>query len=571
MGIRMFALALCLLASAAPAQDPLAQDPATGDKVEPELWVRLERDPTPATVLVLLEDNDRALGVAEVQELVLAGLAHEEFEARYLYRNLPALSGRASAAGVAQLAADPRVRAVGLDLRGRAHLQTSVPFLGADVVQAQGFTGEGVVVAVLDSGVDSDHPDLADDLTAGAMHFLDQGLDVGPGAEDDHGHGTHVAGIVTSGGQVAGVGVAPDAQVLAIKVLKADGSGWTSDWAAGIDHVVSVLGAHPGLALINLSLGTDALYGGSPCDADSVANLVLQAALQSARDAGLLALASSGNDGACGAMASPACLSGASAVAAVYVGSKGAEPDAGTYAELFGPDFGACSDPAALGNALACFSNQSSSNALAAPGRSIQGPGLGGGTATFTGTSQAAPHVAGVAALLLEAAPTLTPDELLSALTCTAVSTTDDCGAGPVPARPDALAALQLLQTAPAEVLRPGSPPNPSAFLPGLSGGPVIGGTWDPIVDHSAFVPGALVDFVGLATTSTNLASPFGTLLVGFDPPFVLTTVPGTPFAVPIPDDCALVGQSAFTQGGSLDPLLAPVLANAIDVVVGFP
>ncbi len=122
-----------------------------------------------------------------------------------------------------------------------------------------------------------------------------------------------------------------------------------------------------------------------------------------------------------------------------------------------------------------------------------------------------------------------------------------------------------------AEVARLGSPPNPSALLPGLTSGPVIGSTWDPVVDHSTFLPGATFDFLGITATAVNLdLSPLGTLLC--DPALIVTietVAAGTPFAVPVPPDCIFVGVGVCTQGASVDALGTIRLTNALDVTIG--
>ncbi|MBK8027395.1 MAG: S8 family serine peptidase [Chloroflexi bacterium] len=111
-----------------------------------------------------------------------------------------------------------------------------------------GLTGAGVRVAVLDSGIDTDHPDLADDLiaqvcfTGGGTPALGScppaDTNTGISAEDENGHGTNVAGIITSDGTVAPIGFAPDAQIVAVRVLDGFGSGWLSGLGggAGLDH-----------------------------------------------------------------------------------------------------------------------------------------------------------------------------------------------------------------------------------------------------------------------------------------------------------------------------------------------
>jgi hypothetical protein len=122
-----------------------------------------------------------------------------------------------------------------------------------------------------------------------------------------------------------------------------------------------------------------------------------------------------------------------------------------------------------------------------------------------------------------------------------------------------------------AEVVRTGSPPNPPAFLPGVTSGPLIGGVWDPVIDHTSFQPSAVLDFVGISLTPTNIPlAPYGTLLCL--PPAIapfLTSSPGVPFTIPVPDNCAFAGLTLCTQGLSADALGNVELANALDITLG--
>ncbi|MEM7309848.1 MAG: hypothetical protein AAF682_24440 [Planctomycetota bacterium] len=120
------------------------------------------------------------------------------------------------------------------------------------------------------------------------------------------------------------------------------------------------------------------------------------------------------------------------------------------------------------------------------------------------------------------------------------------------------------------QTVRLGVPPNPLAFLPDPAGGPLVGGTWAPFLDHTTFQPGAALDFVGVSAAAVNVPGALGTLLC--DPGafgVVLTSAPGTAFAVPVPDDCGVYGATLCAQGGSVDGGGTFALANALDVTVG--
>ena len=233
--------------------------------------------------------------------------------------------------------------------------------------------GAGVVVAVVDTGV-APAPDLAGRLLPGWNVI--EGTD---DAADDNGHGTHVAGTVAEaeGNGIAEAGVAPEASILPVKVLSADGTGSDVDVAAGI-----VWAADHAARVVNLSLG------------GSEASTVLADAVAYARRQGLLVVAAAGNDG--GQVGVPARLAGVLAVGAV---------------------------DAAL--VRAPFSAGGRTLDLVAPGVAIKQQTLdgAGGYAdrSFSGTSMAAPHVAGVAALALAAGRATTATGVARLLTRTAL------------------------------------------------------------------------------------------------------------------------------------------------------
>jgi len=158
--------------------------------------------------------------------------------------------------------------------------------------------GAGIKVAVIDTGIDCGHQDLAGGCVYGA-NFVN-----GSQAFDDNGHGTHVGGIIAARQNGVGVvGVAPEATVYAVKVMDSTGSGSWSNVAMGIDWAV-----RNGMHVINMSLGATT---GSQAVADAVAR---------AEAAGVLVVASAGNSGCCNTVGYPAAYDGVLAVAAVDSG-----------------------------------------------------------------------------------------------------------------------------------------------------------------------------------------------------------------------------------------------------------
>ena len=273
------------------------------------------------------------------------------------------------------------VESVVLDERGGGFLEESLPATGFTAAHDLGLRGRGTVVAILDTGVDRSHPALRDSVIR-EQHFLMQTVESGPGARDDHGHGTHVAGIVASRGIDAPLGVAPEAELVVVKVLDARNRGWISDWIAGVEYVIELDREDNGIDIdaINMSFGTDTLYRGS-CD---TAVAPFYAACRRAAEQGITVVAASGNASSLDGLPVPACYT-----SVIPVGSV-------------------------TGTGLArvsSFTNRGFRLDLLAPGDPIVSTGLHGGTSTFRGTSQAAPHAAGLVCLLREAS-SLEPAEV---------------------------------------------------------------------------------------------------------------------------------------------------------------
>ncbi len=227
--------------------------------------------------------------------------------------------------------------------------------------------GAGVSAYVVDTGILETHADFGGRVAAGYTAISD-----GRGTTDCNGHGTHVAGTVA--GET--FGVAKAATLLPVRVLGCDGSGYLSYVVAGLDWVAAhhVTGAP---AVVNVSLG-------------GAASSTLDAALQGVVDDGVTAAVAAGNSAGDACTASPARLPAALTVAA--------------------------SDSA---DRQASFSNHGSCVDLYAPGVGISSAWHTSTTATasLSGTSMAAPHTAGAAALLLAGSPSLSPAQVATALT----------------------------------------------------------------------------------------------------------------------------------------------------------
>jgi subtilisin family serine protease len=328
---------------------------------------------------------------------------------RYRYQHSPSVVLEVSDPAVLDAVdRDAAVLRVDVDAMGSGGLNETRALIHADETFAMGITGAGRVVAVLDTGVPDDHPDL-DGAVLHRYHFLGGGEDVGVGATDGHGHGTNVAGIIASRGTTSPRGVAPGAEIVAIKVLDDENRGFLSDWTQGVEHAVELhTQGTIHIDAINMSLVSDRAFA-NECDANFAA---YSAACQAAMDAGIAVFASSGNTGSTTLMTSPACFS-----SVFSVGSVSDSP----------PD------------RMSSFTSRNAFLDLLAPGQSVTSLGF-----TFTGTSQASPHAAAIACLLRGLDATLTPATLLGILRTTGVPVTDENGGLTFP-RVDALAAVTSL------------------------------------------------------------------------------------------------------------------------------
>ncbi|MBM7790588.1 S8 family peptidase [Tenggerimyces flavus] len=300
-----------------------------------------------------------------------------------------------------------------LDGKVKVTLEQSVPLIGAPPAWAAGYDGEGTKVAVLDTGYDPTHPDLAGKVSA------ERDFTGGTSAVDGHGHGTHVAATVAGSGAASEgrrKGVAPAADLMVGKVLGDDGFGDESWIIAGMEWA-----AAGGAKVVSMSLG------GDPTDGT---DLLSRAVDSLTTDTGTLFVVAAGNYGpGSGTVSTPG-----SATTALTVGATDKSDELADFSSR-GPRLG---DAAVKPE-------------LTAPGVNIvaaraAGTSLGSVVdeqyTSVSGTSMATPHVAGAAAILVQRHPTWTPAQLKAALVGSAKAPTSGTVFGHGSGRLDVPAAL---------------------------------------------------------------------------------------------------------------------------------
>ena len=368
------------------------------EKFDADLVSQLAEKDTSALTLVVLHEPEDNTGkqIAELQ-----GVADVE-----TLDQLGATRVIATKAALREMATWPEILRIGLDYGGGGHMSEARPLTDVSLVNDLGFSGAGAKIVVIDSGLDSDHPDLSDRLIGeycdcpGCCPSGGSTQEGTGAAEDDHGHGTNVSGILAGSGVLAEPGVAFSADIVAIKILD-DQNRFQSSFQVS-RALEWIANNHPDAAVVNMSLGTDARYSGN-CDSATASNVAMARAVERLAIAGVQVFASSGNRRASGEMEAPACLSQVIAVGAVWDAALGSQTQFGCT-DMTAPDL------------PTCFSNISATTDLLAPGAAITSSGRGGGLSTFRGTSQASPHAAGCAAVLAAAVPELPVSLILPAL-----------------------------------------------------------------------------------------------------------------------------------------------------------
>ncbi len=403
------------------------------EKIVPPLLMKLNQM-EPIKVIITLVDPPYE---GTLRKEVIAYMEHKFVERNGLYgaENLKGLSSfpiifaKLSPEKIREIAKDPWVLGIEEDIKLKATRNEGGALTQSDKLREQGGRGKGIGVAVLDTGINYNHPELpAGDKVKVEGDYTGT---TGNGL-DDNGHGTASAGIIAG---LSG-GMAPEAHLWALKVLDSEGSGDLSYSLQALNDVYDFREDYGGVHIVNMSLGTTDIYD-SNCDSIYPA---MTTVMQKLNSVNIPIIIASGNEGCSNGVGFPSCISYALSVGAVY------------DANIGGASFGegkctpnGCTDSTTSADKIACYSNSGNRLDVFAPSHCARTPTLGTGYEDcFGGTSAAAPYTSGVAAQIISLRTQTTPSELKNALKSTGKPITDSRN-GVTRKRIDALEAYQYL------------------------------------------------------------------------------------------------------------------------------
>ena len=358
---------------------------------------------------------------------VLSALQGLDFREHAQFRFIPYLALTVDATALRKLASLPNVTSIEEDRLSFPTLASSNSVIGSPLAWAEGYDGAGQTIAVLDTGVDKTHPwfttggnkvvseacysSTATDVLSLCPGGVESSTAAGSGINctpslADCEHGTHVAGIATGNdGTGPNFGVARGANLISIQVFSrfanpADCGGdpapciasFSSDQILALQRVYELRNSFA-IAAVNMSLGGGQFFNQATCDAG---NGSIKAAIDALRAVNIPTVIAAGNNGWRDSILAPACVSSAISVGDT-TDADAVAPASNVYAQIH----------------------------LLAPGSSITSAVPGGGTATFSGTSMAAPHAAGAWAVLKQLNPGASVSEILSKLQSTATAVKD--------------------------------------------------------------------------------------------------------------------------------------------------
>ena len=376
-------------------------------KLAQALALRLEQS-VPSDRLPIIVEFGPDAGPRVIHEFI------RQVPVRRLFRLVPSVALEVFPREVADLSEDGRIERIWLDLKVRACAGDYASAIQAPAVWEMGYTGRGVRIAVLDTGVDADHPDLQGRVGT-SKNFTDEA------PTDTNGHGTYVAGVAAGDGRASRGkyrGVAPHATILPGKVLDRDGVGLSSQVMAGLEWALE-----EGAEIVNLSLGI-----AGPADGRDP----LCRACDAAVERGMIVCVAAGNGGL-----SRSSVGIPAAARKVIVVGASDDQDAPAEFSARGPTSDGRRKPDLLAPGVGIVS-------LRAQGTSMGQP-VDAHYISHSSTSAAAAQVSGAIALLLQACPQLSPGDVKDVLWLSAWSLgqpREAQGAG----RLDALGALKVAQ-----------------------------------------------------------------------------------------------------------------------------
>jgi len=413
--------------------EPLLQKALNQGSIRVIVGMRLIEDFKSVGLITSKELNRQNANIKQSQNELMQFLSTTNAKLLSDYNYIPYSVYQADYDALKLLEQSSDVISVEEDKKKSAFMASSNAVIGSANAWNQGFTGSNQTVAVLDTGVDNTHPffttgsnkivseacystnsSASNSVCAGgASSSTTTNSGVPCTFSSNCSHGTHVAGTV-AGNDATGpdFGVAKGANIIAIQVFSQFNSQndcgqqsvpcpltFTSDQIKGLERVFALRNSFS-IAAVNMSLGGGQYFDNASCDA---ANTSIKAAIDNLRSVGIATVIASGNSGYTTSMGSPACIS-----SAISVGASTDNDD------------------------VASFSNIASFIDLIAPGVNITSSIPGGGVEVKDGTSMASPHVAGAWAVLKQANPTATIDDVLAALTSSATSFDDNRFGGSV-------------------------------------------------------------------------------------------------------------------------------------------
>lgn len=355
-------------------------------KIHPRLAERLQTQAramltTPEPLRVIVQYRAPVVGIAEAIQGVIATTRTYRLIAASAHLALPdAINALTDRAEVTMIWYDEPVHTM---------LDASVPLIGAPQVWQNDVTGRGIKVAIVDTGIDPNHPDFAGRI----VHIKDF---TGEGDVDKNGHGTHVAGIVGASGAASQGkyrGVAPECSFYIAKVLRGNGSGTMSDVMSGVEWAVE-----QGAQVVNLSLGSD-----GACDGTDALSVLCDAAV--ARGVVLCVAAGNAGPGA-STVGSPGC-----ARTVITVGATTKSDQVASFSSR-GPTSDGRIKPDVCFPGVNIVACRASGTAMGTP--------LDAYYTSASGTSMATPHATGACALLLQAKPGLSSQQIKETLMNTA-------------------------------------------------------------------------------------------------------------------------------------------------------